>query len=111
METKLSSHYEIAEFKGSALACGRAYGEAQAEAIRAFLFMEVAPDRARLNYARRCWRKLSEWEKPIAEFMRGIAQGSGLTIEETTLLLAHEEIVHTKNCTAFGATRTGTADG
>jgi len=40
-----------------------------------------------------------------------MAKGAGLTLPETTLLLLHEEIGHSKLCTAFGATGPGTRNG
>ena len=96
------------EFRGTARSCGRDYGESHAEAIEAFLAMEVPPDRRRLAYARRCWKRLSDWEPSIIEFVRGMSEGSRRPMEEMVLLLSHEEIVHTKNCTGFGATNRGT---
>ena len=99
------------EFRGTANSCGRDYGDSHAEAIEAFLAMEVAPNPHRLSYARRCWKRLSEWEPGIVEFIRGMAEGSRRPLEEIVLLLLHEEIVHTKNCTGFGATNRGTRDG
>jgi predicted choloylglycine hydrolase len=99
------------EFKGSPRACGRAYGKAHAEAIAGFLHMETPPDKKRLKYARECWNELKKWNRSIAEFVRGSAEGAKHSVEEMTLILLHEEIVHTKNCTGVGATRTATADG
>ena len=108
---KNPSIHPIAEFHGSPRACGKNYGISQAEAIRAWLNMETAPDPRRLRYASRCWEKLGNWQRPVVEFVRGMAEGSGLSMEETTLLLLHEEIVHTKPCTAIGATGPATRDG
>lgn len=106
----LSTNHTPLEFRGSPRRCGKLYGESQAEAIKALLYKEVPPDRKRLEYARRCWERLRSWEKPVVEFVRGMSDGSGLNLAETTLLLLHEEIVHMKNCTAFGATGSGTKD-
>ncbi|MBL9213844.1 MAG: hypothetical protein JNG83_00060 [Opitutaceae bacterium] len=111
MAVQLQSVLPVAEFRGSPRACGRGYGEVQAEAMRALLTMEVRPNRWRLRLAACCWQELGRWEKPVAEFVRGLAEGSGLTPAETTLLLLHEEIVHSKHCTALGATGPGTRDG
>ena len=108
---KLSSVHPILEVKGAPRACGRQYGESQAEAIEAFLHMEVTPDPKRLRYAARCWEHLKRWEKHVVEFARGMAEGSKLSVEEVTLLLLHEEIAHTNHCTAIGATGAGTKDG
>ncbi|MBI2194530.1 MAG: hypothetical protein HYU36_21335 [Planctomycetes bacterium] len=105
------SQHRVLEFSGTPRACGRAYGECQAEAVRAFMAQEVPPDGKRLRYAGLCWEKLQRWERPVAEWTRGMAQGSGLAVEEITLLLLHEEIVHTKPCTGFGAAGAATRDG
>src|SRR5204862_1819816 len=61
--------------------------------------------------ASQCWKQLKRWEKPVVEFIRGMAEGSKLSVEQLTLLLLHEEIYHTKPCTAIGATHDGTKDG
>lgn len=108
---KLASTYPITELKGTPRACGRQYGEAHAEAIEAFLHMEVPPSPQRLRYVTRCWNELKRWQRHVLEFVRGMSEGSGLSVEELTLLLLHEEIVHTKPCTGIGATGPGTKDG
>lgn len=110
MPDLLPSKLDGQSYKGTPRACGRAYGEANAEAIRAFLIMEAAPDKKRLSYAGKCWEMAQGWKKPLAEFVRGMAKGSGLSEEEATLLLLHEEIVHAKPCTALGATGSATLD-
>src|SRR4051794_21592606 len=97
-------------FSGTARTCGEAYGAAQSEAIAGFLHMETPPDKQRLRYAKACWQVLRRWNKPVAEFTRGMAAGTGRPVEEMTLLLLHEELVHQKNCTGLGATGKGTAD-
>ena len=107
----IPTHHSESEFRGTARSCGRDYGESHAEAIEAFLALEVPPNPRRLAYARRCWKRLSEWEPSIVEFVRGMSEGSRRPMEEMVLLLSHEEIVHTKNCTGFGATNRGTKDG
>jgi hypothetical protein len=103
-EEKLPSRHSVAELSGSPSVCGREYGASQAESIRAFLALTVAPDKRRLAYAARCWRVLAGWKRPVVEFVRGMAAGAGLSLEEATLLLLHEEICHLPHCTAFGAT-------
>jgi len=105
------SVHPMESFRGTARGCGRAYGQSQAEAIHAFMNMEVTPDARRLRYASRCWKAMKGWNAPLLEFIRGVADGSGRSIEETTLLLLHEEVYHTKHCTGLGATREGTRDG
>lgn len=108
---KVPSIHPLRSYGGSARSCGQQYGESQAEAIEAFLHLEVAPNPKRLRYATQCWQHLKRWEKHVVDFTRGMAEGSGLSIEEVTLLLMHEEIFHGKPCTAIGATRAGSKDG
>lgn len=107
----LASAHTVLDFAGPPRSCGRAYGESQAEAIGAFLAEEVPPDRTRMRYASQCWKILKGWKRPVVEFIHGMAQGCGRPIEEVTLLLLHEEIVHTKPCTGFGAMGDATRDG
>ncbi len=105
------SNYQLAEFRGTARDCGRDYGNSQAEAIGVFLHQELAPDSLRLAYAESCGKVLAEWQKPVWEFIQGMAEGSGRSMQEIVLLLLHEEIGHTHSCTAIGATGKGTVDG
>jgi isopenicillin-N N-acyltransferase-like protein len=79
--------------------------------MAAWLQFQVPPNARRLRFAGRCWAELEHWKPPIAEFVRGMAAGSGLSLPEVTLLLLHEEIGHSKLCTAFAATGAGTRDG
>jgi hypothetical protein len=108
---KANSSYLMAEFRGTARDCGRDYGRSQTEAIGAFLYHQVQPDWLRLAYADRCGKVLEEWEKPIFEFVQGMSDGTGLSLQEMVLLLLHEEVVHVHNCTGIGATGKGTVDG
>ena len=79
--------YPLAEFRGTARDCGRDYGSSQAEAIAHFLYQQLQPDTLRLAYAERCSKILGEWEKPVFEFIQGMAEGSGRPLEEIVLLL------------------------
>ena len=101
----------MVEVAGAARVCGQQYGEAQREGIDAFLHMAVAPDPKRLRYAARCWEVLKDWEPAVVDFVRGMAEGAGLTRAEATLLILHEEVEHLKHCTAVGATGAATRDG
>ncbi len=107
----LPSTHTLLELRGTARQCGEEYGRSQAELIRAIMVMEVLPDRARRSYARQCWTHLKDWLQPVTEWILGMARGSDLSPEEITLILLHEEIVHTKPCSAVGATRGGSRDG
>ncbi|NQU09486.1 hypothetical protein HQ590_01735, partial [bacterium] len=111
MTKRQPSIHPLYEYRGTVRGCGRQYGASQAEAIEAFLHLEVTPDPKRLRYAARCWDRLRRWDRAVADFVRGMAAGSGLSVQHLTLLLLHEEILHTKPCTGVGATGPGTRDG
>mgnify|MGYP002624895903 FL=1 len=96
---------------GAARDCGRAYGEMFREAMLGFCVQEVRPDTKRLAYARRCWKHVEHDAPASARLMRGMAEGSTLSIEQITLISLHEEIVHQPHCTAFAATGSATRDG
>jgi hypothetical protein len=108
---KLPSVHPVFEYHGSPRACGRQYGEEQAESIEGFLYFKLKPDAQKLRYAARCWEYLKGWEKPVADFVRGSSEGSGLGVAELTLILLNDEIFHLTHCTAIGATRSATLDG
>ena len=107
----LPSIHTIVELRGSPRRCGRDYGNRHAELLRVFLKTIIKPDARRLQYARRCWKSLSQWERPIIEFVRGMAEGSGLSLDEITSIQLHEEYLHVPHCTAVGATGAATRDG
>lgn len=109
--TKLPSQHLILDIRGSAYFCGKAYGEAQAEAIAGFLNHQLSPAVQWRRYAKNCWDRLRSWNDVIVELIQGIADGTGRPVEEIVLALLHEEIGHAKACTAFGATGSATAEG
>lgn len=106
-----STRLALAEISGTALACGREYGERFEPLIMGFCRQELKPDRRNLAYARRCWRHVERDAPESAAFMRGMARGSRLSLDHVTLLTLHEEIVHMPHCTAFAAAGPATRDG
>lgn len=109
---------DLVTFKGSDRECGRQYGETFETRIMGFCRQEVKPDAARLRYAARCWKYVEQFAPKSAAFMKGMAEGSRLSIEHIALLSLHEEIVHmpvppapTPHCTAFVATGAATRQG
>lgn len=94
----------LTSFKGKPADCGEAYGEKFGNLILGFCKQELRPDRRRVNYAARCWELVLKHAPASATFMRGVARGSGLSIEHITLTSLHEEIYHEPHCTAFIAT-------
>lgn len=102
---------QLTEIKGSPEACGEAYGEAFAPLIMGFCKLGLDPNARRLAYARKCWPYVEQSAPVSAEFMRGMARGSGLPLELITLTTLHEEIVHQPHCTALVVTGSATRDG
>ena len=110
----LPSIHPLLEYRGSPRACGKIYGDQQAERLR--IFLKNIPDGGlstrRRRYARQCWKILRRWQEPVVEFLHGVAQGSGLSLEELTALQLQEEYGHDHcHCTALGATGPATPDG
>jgi hypothetical protein len=104
---------------------GRQYGTQFKDAIRRFLQKEISDSftdkpnakEAMLRYAAACGKAIKEYSPLIYEEMEGMAEGSGLTIEETVLITNHEELWHrglvpaTDHCTVFGSAPPDTKDG
>lgn len=97
--------------KGTPLKCGRAYGEAFATMMIGFCKQELRPNSARLAYARSCWKHTVKHAPVSAEFIRGMAEGSGLSLDHAGLITLHEEVYHEPHCTAFTASKTATRGG
>jgi predicted choloylglycine hydrolase len=104
---------------------GRQYGTQFKEAIRGFLSREIYASftekpnakEAMLRYASSCGKTIKGYSPLIFEEMEGIAEGSGLAIEEIVLITNHEELWHrglvpaTDHCTVFGSAPPDTKDG
>ncbi|MCI0457128.1 MAG: C45 family autoproteolytic acyltransferase/hydrolase [Gemmataceae bacterium] len=104
---------------------GRQYGTQFREAIRAFLDREIyqafikkpAPREEMLSYAAACARAVRAYAPELHEELEGVAEGSGLTLAELTLLTLHEELYHkgqlpkVEHCTAVAVGPPDTADG
>ena len=101
----------IAAYRGGVRACARAYGDEHAELIDGWLKAEIPDFAAHRRYAGRCWEVIRRWHRPLAEFIRGCAEGARRDPVELVVLLAAEEIFHDKHCTAFAATGAATRDG
>lgn len=106
-----SRRLALTEIRGTAHACGEAYGEAFASLIMGFCRLELAPDPRKMRYARSCWKYVVKHAPVSAEFLRGEARGAHLSLEHAVLLSLHEEICHEKHCTAFVSSRHSTPGG
>ncbi len=109
----LPSVHSLMALRGSPRQCGKCYGENQAEMLR--IYLKNIPhggfNSDRRRYAQQCWRILHRWDGSVAEFLRGMARGSGLPLDEICALLCREEFGHTHHCTAMGATGAATRNG
>ena len=94
--------------RGTETQCGRQYGERWATEMLGFYYQEVSPSTENLSYARRCWKHVERSARRSARFMKGLAGGSGLTLDQVCLLALHEEIHHAPHCTAFAAAGSAT---
>jgi hypothetical protein len=108
---------------GTARERGRQYGRRFADAIRAFLDREIyAPFVSSLaskdelfRYADACGKVVRAQCPIIADELEGMAEGSGLRLEEHLLLTLHEELYHRgvlppiSHCTAVAVGQPQTA--
>lgn len=94
------------DLSGTPHQCGADYGDAFATRMLGFCYQEVKPTKQRLAYARRCWPHIEKSAPTSANFLRGAAATSHLTIDHLTLLVLHEEIFHQPHCTALAVSGT-----
>jgi isopenicillin-N N-acyltransferase-like protein len=104
---------------------GRRYGRAFKDAIAAFLDREIyqkftkkpSPKDEMLHYAGRCSKAIQDYSSLIMDELEGMAEGSGLRLEEVILITLHEEIgkrgvlPRVEHCTALAAGPPETRDG
>jgi len=104
---------------------GRKYGETFRTEVRSFLEKEIlaafekkpSTKDALLRYAGGCLEEIRRFSPIILDEMEGMAEGSGLRIEELVLITLHEELWHkgvlppAPHCTAIAAGPPATADG
>jgi predicted choloylglycine hydrolase len=117
--------HTIATISGKPRERGRQYGTQFKEAIHGFLNKEIyssfvgRPNAKEtiLKFAGVCTKAVKEYSPLIYDEMEGMAEGTGLTIEEIILVTNHEELWHrgvitaTNHCTVFGAAPPDTQDG
>jgi hypothetical protein len=110
---------------GSPRERGRAYGSLFKDEIAAFLEREIyqafheqpSPKDRLLRYAGACSEVIRRQTPEIYDELAGMAEGSGLRLEEHVLLTAHEELYHRgdlpliEHCTAVAVGPKFTKDG
>jgi hypothetical protein len=104
---------------------GRQYGRHYRDDIAAFLDQEIyrafiekpSPKEAMLRYAGACAGAIRNYAPIIHDEMEGMAEGSGIRLEELVLITLHEELYHkgvlpkVEHCTAVAVGPPDTGDG
>lgn len=108
---------------GSPRERGGQYGRRFKDGVHAFLDNEIYRPFASssrdelLQYAGRCAKAIEQYSPIIMEELEGMAEGTGLKLEEHVLLTLHEELYHRgvlpkiEHCTVLAAGPPDTADG
>ncbi len=117
--------HTLTEITGSPRERGRMYGRKFNDGIHAFLEREIwkpfAPKPADreplLEYAGACWKAVRSYSPEIADELEGVAEGTGLRVEELVLITSHEELYHRgklpkiQHCTVAAFGPPASADG
>src|SRR5262245_53992380 len=116
-QTSIGAIPSLVTIAGKPRERGRAYGTQFKDAIAGFLDREIYrafiqrpnPKEALLRYAGDCAAVIRDVTPIIHDEMEGMAEGSGLKLEELVLLTLHEELYHrgalpkVPHCTAVAA--------
>ncbi len=110
-----TADHALTVISGTPLQRGRQYGGKFKDAIRAFLDKEIygafvnkpSPKDDLYRYAGLCGKTVAKYTPIINEELEGMAEGSGLRLEEAVLLTLHEELFHKKPLPGPGAERPG----
>jgi isopenicillin-N N-acyltransferase-like protein len=119
------TEHEMTVISGKPRERGRQYGEKFKQEIHAFLEKEIygsfigkpsAKDDL-LRYAGACEKAVRKYSPTVTDELEGMAEGSGLSLEEHVLITLHEELHHRgdlpkiEHCTAVAAGPPDTKDG
>jgi isopenicillin-N N-acyltransferase-like protein len=126
-ELPKAADFTLVKIAGKPRERGKQYGSQFKDAIAAFLDKEIyqpctrkyATRDALLRYAGACGKAVKEYAPAILEEYEGIAEGTGLKLEEVLLLSLHEETAGhqdkklpvIEHCTALAAAPPFTRDG
>jgi hypothetical protein len=120
------AEHSVAVISGTPRERGRQYGQKFTREIRDFLEKEIYgrytarpqhPKDRILAYARQCTAAVKDFSPIIMEEMQGMAEGSGLKLEELVLIALHEELwlggilPKVEHCTPFALGPPLTKDG
>lgn len=117
--------HSLLVFSGTARQQGQDYGRKFAAPMREFLEHQIygrflsnkTTKEQLLRYAATCWKPIRQLSEPLAEHYEGMAEGSGLQLEEQILITLHEELWHRgvipsmPHCTAMAVGPPVTKDG
>lgn len=84
----------LTEIEGDLRTCAARYGAEFRDAIHDFYTGKLQPDEEKLAYARSCIPFMEEGAPHAFQWTEGMAEAAGLTLEDATLLLLHEENYH-----------------
>lgn len=106
----------LTEIEGDLRTCAARYGEEFRDAIHGFYNRELQPDDKKLAYARSCIPFMEEGAPTAFQWTEGMAGAAGLSLEDATLLLLHEENYHNLlrkegHCTALLSARESSLSG
>ncbi|MFH1269254.1 MAG: C45 family peptidase [Planctomycetota bacterium] len=124
-ERPQAAPHSLETISGSPRERGRAYGQRFSEEIRRFLDVQIyaafaerpAEKDELLRYAGACLEPIRQLSTELVEELEGLAEGSGLGLEEHVLIALHEELWHrgvipsTAHCTAIAVGPPDTRDG
>lgn len=102
---------EKVSIKGSIRKCGEEYGEFFCSEIPEFLQQEITRTPERIEYSRKCLEQTKRYAPNSMKFMKGIARGADMSLEEVTMLTLHEEFLHKPHCTGMLAKGKATKNG
>jgi len=117
--------HSLVTITGSPRERGRTYGRRFADAIREFLDTQIYGDFVKenakrdelLRYAGACLKPIRQLSSELIDELEGMAEGSGLRLEEHVLITLHEELWHrgvipaVDHCTAVAVGTPATCDG
>ena len=106
----------LTELKGDLRTCAARYGAEFKDAIHDFYNRELQPDDEKLAYARSCIPFMEKGAPNAFQWTEGMAEAAGLSLEDATLLLLHEENYHNilrkeGHCTALLSARESSLSG
>ncbi len=124
-EDSKAPDHALTVISGRPRARGRQYGARFKDAVGAFLDKEIydafankpSPKDDLYRYAGQCGQAVRKYSPIIMDELEGMAEGSGLRVEEALLLTLHEELFHRKpvpgpgHCTVLAAGPPDTSDG